>query len=168
LSKINKQWHTNIKARTISDFFNIVEKKNDEKCVLIIDEVEGINHKYFGKFLHSIRRTYHTRLEHCLKNVILVGVSNIVGIVQDNASPFNIADNLNIPYFTKDEVFELWDNTKGETGPFVLTRSFIPDILDHHLVQPGSVIGFAVETSINWISCPGREKRIGFVFTTLD
>jgi len=45
-----------------------------------------------------------------------VGVSNIVGIIQDNASPFNIADNLNVPYFTKDEVFELLGQHETETG----------------------------------------------------
>ncbi len=57
------------------------------KWVLIIDEVEGINKEYFGDFLHSIRNAYHSRENHCLKSVILVGVSNIVGIIQDNASP---------------------------------------------------------------------------------
>lgn len=35
------------------------------------------------------------RQNHCLKSVILVGVSNIIVVVSDNASLFNIADNLN-------------------------------------------------------------------------
>ncbi len=66
--------------------------------------------------MHSIRNAYHSRENHCLKSVILVGVSNIVGIIQDNASPFNIADNLNVPYFTRDEVFELLHQHEEETG----------------------------------------------------
>jgi hypothetical protein len=63
-------------------------------------EIEGLNEEIFGQFLHTIRNLYHFRDEHSLKSVILVGVSNIVGVVQDNASPFNIADNLEVPYFT--------------------------------------------------------------------
>ncbi len=35
-----------------------------------------------GEFLHSIRNAYYSRERHCLKSVLLVGVSNITGIVQ--------------------------------------------------------------------------------------
>ncbi len=78
----------------LSHIFELLQTQSQDKCVLIIDEVEGINKEYFGDFLHSIRNAYHSRENHCLKSVILVGVSNIVGVVSDNASPFNIADNL--------------------------------------------------------------------------
>ncbi len=98
---------TNYQFETIPEFFEMIQTQKQEKCVLIIDEVEGINKEYFGDFLHSICNAYHSRENHCLKSVILVGVSNIIGIVQDNASPFNIADNLNVPYFTENEVYEL-------------------------------------------------------------
>jgi hypothetical protein len=47
-----------------------------------------------------------------------VGVSNIVGVVQDNASPFNIADNLEVPYFTNEETAELLYMHEEETGQF--------------------------------------------------
>ncbi|MDV7401101.1 hypothetical protein RZS08_57315, partial [Arthrospira platensis SPKY1] len=78
--------------------------------------MEGINPEYFGTFLHSIRNVYHSRQSHGLKSVILVGVANILGVVQDNASPFNIADNLDVPYFTDQEVFELLGQHEAETG----------------------------------------------------
>lgn len=80
---------------------------NDGRYVLIIDEIDHPNPAYFGQFLHTIRNLYHSREDHGLKSVILVGVSNILGIVEDHASPFNIADNLDIPYFTREETFEL-------------------------------------------------------------
>jgi len=102
---LKKDWSENFSKLNIGDTFLKIEQINDKKCVLIIDEVEGINKKYFSDFLHSIRNTYHSRENHCLKSVILVGVSNIVGVVQDNASPFNIADNLNVPYFTQRRSF---------------------------------------------------------------
>ena len=101
--------------KDISHIFELIQSQKGNKCILIIDEVEGINPLYFGDFLHSIRNAYNSRENHCLKSVILVGVSNIVGIMQDNASPFNIADNLNVPYFTKEEVFELLHQHETET-----------------------------------------------------
>ncbi len=54
----------------ISQIFRLIAEQNKGKCVLIIDEVEGINKEYFGDFLHSIRNAYHTRENHCLKSVI--------------------------------------------------------------------------------------------------
>ncbi len=37
-------------------------------------------------------------------------------VVSDNASPFNIADNLNVPYFTDEEVYELLGQHETEIG----------------------------------------------------
>ena len=93
---------------------------------------------------HAIRNAYHTRSEHALKSVILVGVSNIVGVVKDNASPFNVTDNLNIPYFTHSETMELLNQHERETGqlfdPSVKTKiSYIT------ANQPGLVNGFAAK-----------------------
>jgi hypothetical protein len=48
--------------------------------------------------------------------VILVGVSNIVGVVRANASSFNVADNLNVWYFTNRDFFELLKQNEIETG----------------------------------------------------
>ena len=129
-------------VNNISLIFELLQNNNDGKCVLIIDEVEGINKEYFGDFLHSIRNAYHSRENHCLKSVILVGVSNIVGIVQDNASPFNIADNLNVPYFTKDEVFELLEQHETETGQ-LFDKKVKEKIYQITAGQPGLVNGFA-------------------------
>ena len=114
------------------------------KLVLIIDEVEGLNPKLFGQFLHSIRSLYHSRDKHAMKSVILVGVSNIVGVVEDYASPFNIADNINIPFFTNRETQELLGQHKQETG-----QSFAPKVMEKiseiTANQPGLVNGFAAQ-----------------------
>jgi hypothetical protein len=37
-------------------------------------------------------------------------------VVQDNASSFNIADNLSVPYFTKEETVALLELHEHETG----------------------------------------------------
>lgn len=144
--EINKFWNTNYKVTNISKLFYDIEKIKNQKCVLIIDEVEGINHEYLGDFLHSIRNAYHSRENNCLKSVILVGVSNIVGIISDNASPFNIADNLNVPYFTENEVFELLEQHETEIGQ-LFEKKVKQKIYQITVGQPGLVNGFAKKLS---------------------
>ncbi len=141
--KLFKFWNVKFKGTTIQEIFEQIENINSSnKFVLIIDEVEGINEEYFGSFLHSIRNAYHSREEHCLKSVILVGVSNIVGVVRDNASPFNIADNLNVPYFTNEEVYELLGQHERETGQ-LFDKKVKDKIIEITANQPGLVNGFA-------------------------
>ncbi|MEK7254414.1 MAG: AAA family ATPase, partial [Bacteroidota bacterium] len=106
-SQAKEQWGINLTGTTFGDFFNELQDCRGKNLVFIVDEIEGLNPDYFGQFLHTIRNLYHSRETHCLKSTILVGVTNIVGVVSDNASPFNIADNLLIPYFSEGEVRDL-------------------------------------------------------------
>ena len=142
VGELNRFWKTNFKKTNISDIFYKIEEIEDEKYVLIIDEVEGINKEYFGTFLHAIRSVYHSRETHCLKSVILVGVSNITGIVQDSASPFNIADNLLMPYFSNKETMELFAQHETETGQLFEEKVKLK-ISEITANQPGLVNGFA-------------------------
>ncbi len=141
-NKLTQQWDIPFETDTINSIFEQIENIKNEKCVLIIDEVEGINHQYFGSFLHAIRKSYHSRQSHCLKSVVLVGVSNILGVIKDNASPFNIADNLNIPYFTNEETAELLNQHERETGQ-LFDPSVVKKISYITANQPGLVNAFA-------------------------
>jgi hypothetical protein len=129
---------------TFDEFSNFLAQINDRRLVLIIDEIEGLNPAYFGQFLHTIRNLYHSRDTHCLKSVILVGVSNIIGIVKDNASPFNIAFNLLIPYFNETEVNELLNQHVTESGQ-QFEQKVIDKIFEITAGQPGLVNGFAYQ-----------------------
>ncbi|OQX78588.1 MAG: hypothetical protein B6D61_05160 [Bacteroidetes bacterium 4484_249] len=141
--ELQNYWNIDLtKERELAKIFKLITKINNQKFVLIIDEVEGINKEYFGDFLHSVRNAYHSRESHCLKSIILVGVSNIVGVVQDNASPFNISDNLNVPYFTREEVFELLHQHEEETGQ-LFEEKVKEKIYQITAGQPGLVNGFA-------------------------
>jgi hypothetical protein len=139
---LSEQWQIAFETNTLSSIFEQIETTENEKLVLIIDEVEGINPEYFGDFLHSIRKAYHSRTKHGLKSVILVGVSNIVGVVEDNASPFNIADNLNVPYFTDQETLDLLAQHETETGQ-LFDPSVKAKISEITANQPRLVNGFA-------------------------
>ena len=137
-----EHWGFSFETNSLAGVFRQIEAIKTEKLVLIIDEVEGINTEYFGDVLHSIRNAYHSRTRHGLKSVILVGVSNILGVVQDNASPFNIADNLNVPYFTDEETRDLLGQHEAETGQLFdeKVKAKISEITAN---QPGLVNGFA-------------------------
>ena len=141
---LEEAWDLDLSGLDLSQVFHKVEQVKDKKLVLIIDEVDGINPEYFGKFLHTIRNAYHTRENHGLKSVILVGVSNIVGVVKDNASPFNITDNLNVPYFTNEETAELLNQHEHETGQ-LFDPSVKKKISEITANQPGLVNGFAAQ-----------------------
>ena len=137
-----KQTGKQFSGQTLDSIFTKLEENNSDKYVWVIDEIENFNPLYFSDLLHSIRQLYHSRNQHALKSVILIGVSNILGIVQDNASPFNIADNLNVTYFTKDEVFELLHQHETETGQlFDITVK--EKIFEITAGQPGLVNSFA-------------------------
>ena len=141
---LTDQWGILFQKETLASVFEQIEGLKNEKCVLIIDEVEGINPDFFGQFLHAIRNAYHSRNNHALKSVVLVGVSNIVGVVKDNASPFNVTDNLNIPYFTDEETLELLNQHERETGQ-LFAPSVKAKISDITANQPGLVNGFAAK-----------------------
>lgn len=140
-----KQWGIEFPVfSAIEDFFNALNNLKTGRLVLIIDEIEGLNPDLFGQFLHTVRNLYHSRQEHSLKSVILVGVTNILGVVQDNASPFNIADNLDVPYFTNEETWELLGQHETETGQ--LFASDVKEKICHMTAnQPGLVNGFAFQ-----------------------
>jgi AAA-like domain len=141
---MEQAWHLDLQGLELAKVFYKIEQIQDKKLVLIVDEVEGINPEYFGQFLHTLRNAYHSREKHGLKSVILVGVSNIVGVVKDNASPFNITDNLNVPYFTNEETTELLSLHERETGQ-LFDPSVKQKISDITANQPGLVNGFAAQ-----------------------
>lgn len=150
-------WGIDFRGQNIQDIFNTIATIKDKKLVLIIDEVEGATQDYLGDLLHSIRNAYHSRQFHSLKSVILVGVSNITGIVQDNASPFNVSDNLEIPYFSKAEVFALLGQHEKETGQ-LFSEEVKEKIAYITAGQPGLVNGFGLKLTT---ACP-EKPQIGY------
>lgn len=143
-TELSRQWQLSLAVHSIQALFQYIESIKESKLVWVIDEIENYNPAFLNEFLHSIRKVYHSRQHHALKSVILVGVSNIAGIMQDNASPFNIADSLPIPYFTREETFDLLGQHEAETGQRFeeKVKAKISEITAN---QPGLVNGFAYQ-----------------------
>ncbi len=140
--KMTEAWGIEVSNSSFAAIAKAVESHKSEKMILVVDEVEGINIEYLNTFLHTIRELYHTRDSHCLKSVILVGVRNITGTMQGAVSPFNINEELEVPYFTEEEILELLAMHETETG-----QLFSPKVKERICYmtagQPGLVNGFA-------------------------
>lgn len=106
--------------------------------VLVIDEFEDIPAEVMSELLHAFRALYHKRTRHKLHSLLLVGVSTVAELVVSSASPFNIVDQLELPYFTFDEVQALIDQYVSEAGqPF--DPAVVKAIYENTRGQPGLV-----------------------------
>jgi len=113
-------------------------RDNIKQIVLVIDEFEGIPDGVLNEVMHTFRKIYHKREEHCLHSLLIVGVSTIAELVVSGASPFNIAEELQIPYFTFAEVSQLISQYVAEFGQ-IFEESVITAIYENTQGQPGLV-----------------------------
>ncbi len=106
--------------------------------VLVIDEFEDIPESVLNEVMHTFRAMYQKRYRHKLQSLILVGVSTMAELILTSASPFNVADELELPYFTLAEVEELTSQHTTETGQS-FTDEVISTIYENTQGQPGLV-----------------------------
>jgi hypothetical protein len=106
--------------------------------VLVIDEFEDVPAEVMGELMHLFRRLYQQRQYHGLQSLILVGVSTIAELVVSSASPFNVVDELRIPYFSFAEIQDLIQQYVSESGQ-VIETPVVKAIYDNTRGQPGLV-----------------------------
>lgn len=106
--------------------------------VLVIDEFEDMPDVVLSELMHAFRALYQQKQYHALHAMLLVGVSTIAELVVSSASPFNVVDELQIPYFSFVEVEALIGEYIAETGqPFA--EEVIRAIYTNTQGQPGLV-----------------------------
>jgi len=93
-----------------------------KKIVIFIDEFDGIPLNELGDFLASVRGLYQKYKKvkaKALYSIGLVGIRNITKLVVGGVSPFNIADQVNLPPFSLKNVRDLYAQYTEETNqPF--------------------------------------------------
>ncbi|MCU0284967.1 MAG: AAA-like domain-containing protein [Acidobacteria bacterium] len=93
-----------------------------KKIVILIDEFDGIPDKEIEDFLSSLRTLYlkyKPETQKALYSVGLIGIRNITKLVVGGVSPFNIADHVELPPFSLQNVHDLYAQYTGETNqPF--------------------------------------------------
>jgi hypothetical protein len=145
---LNHKLHRGLKHKTQSeviihnsislDYFFEKTSEQSKPVVLVIDEFEGIPDCVLSEVMHTFRQIYHQKEYYALHSLILVGVSTLAELVVSSASPFNIAEELQIPYFTFQEVTSLIEQYVIESGqPF--EKEVIDKIYENTNGQPGLV-----------------------------
>ncbi|UCH93160.1 MAG: ATP-binding protein, partial [Candidatus Aminicenantes bacterium] len=74
-----------------------------KKIVIFIDEFDGIPLKELGNFLTALRELYQKYKgikQKALYSIGLIGIRNITKLVVGGVSPFNIADQVDLPPFS--------------------------------------------------------------------
>jgi hypothetical protein len=98
-------------------------------------------------FLRGIRASFHTRNTHTVKSIILGSKNNIPEYPDDGGSPFNANEELEVPYFTKDEILELLEMHEIESARLGKPQVFSEKVKERIVYmtggQPGLVNGFA-------------------------
>jgi hypothetical protein len=123
----------------LSRFFKEI-RDQIKPLALFIDEFEGIPECVLSELMHAFRKMYHRKKYHSLHALSLVGVSTVAELVVSSASPFNIVDELRIPYFTCEEVQELIHQYVTESGQN-FDEKVIQAIYENTQGQPGLVCG---------------------------
>ncbi|UCH97726.1 MAG: ATP-binding protein [Candidatus Aminicenantes bacterium] len=94
-----------------------------KKIVVFIDEFDGIPLKELENFLTSLRKLYlkYKRVKQkALYSIGLVGIRNITKLIVGGVSPFNIADQVDLPPFSLKNIRDLYAQYTAETNqPFI-------------------------------------------------
>ena len=133
------------------DMREFFEGIQPQSIVLVIDEFEGIPDVVLSEIMHAFRQMYHQKEDHALHSLLLVGVSTIAELVTACASPFNVAEELKVSYFTQAEVNQLIEQYVVESGQ-KFEDKVIRAIYDNTKGQPGLVCALAahlLKTVIN-------------------
>ncbi len=143
---------------------NFFEEIPHKSLVLVIDEFEGIPDVVLSEMMHAFRKMYHQKEDHALHSLFLIGVSTLAELVTSGASPFNIAEELQISYFTQSEVNLLIEQYVSESG-----QQFDPQVIkaiyDNTKGQPGLVCALAADMLKK---VTNRTVNMADFFVTLD
>jgi len=109
-----------------------------KKIVIFIDEFDGIPLSELENFLTTIRQLYikYKKVEQkALYSIGLIGIRNITKLIVGGVSPFNIADQVDMPPFSLKNVNDLYSQYTRETNqPF--TREAVKKVYEETGGQP--------------------------------
>jgi hypothetical protein len=125
-----------------ADFYSLFDSLNRiitrKKIVIFIDEFDGIPLDEIEIFLSTLRKLYQDYKEQkdkALYSIGLVGIRNITQLVVGGVSPFNIADHVEIPPFTMQNIRDLYQQYTQETNqPF--SEEAVQEIFEQTQGQP--------------------------------
>lgn len=106
-------------------FRSLARLLSPQRCIIIIDEFDGIPQAALSDFLHTLRHIYIAGKPRCPHSVGIIGVKSIAQLNYDRSiSPFNIQDDFHLPNFTLEQVQELLEQYTAEVG-----QAFLPEVI---------------------------------------
>ncbi|KPA10490.1 ATPase domain protein, prokaryote domain protein [Candidatus Magnetomorum sp. HK-1] len=113
----------------------------DRHLIILIDEFDKLPPQIIDFMVSLFREMYLKRNNYNLHGLALVGVRSVLGVDSDRGSPFNIQRSLHVENLTLDEVREMYNQYKQESG-----QKIDSDIVDkiYYITngQPGLVSWF--------------------------
>jgi hypothetical protein len=169
---LNNQLHQELAEHQIKltiqnpvELVEFFEQFKNQSIVLVIDEFEGIPNSVLSEVMHAFRQMYHRKQYHALHSLILVGVSTIAELVISSASPFNVAEELKVSYFSQAEVNLLFEQYMLESEQQI-ESGVIKAIYDNTKGQPGLVCALAAHLVEN--IAPNKTVTMADFFETLN
>jgi hypothetical protein len=148
---------------TMLDFDRLmwdIYQQTQKKMLLVIDDFDDLPENLLDQTLHVFRKMYHFRDRQSLHALIVVGVRNLCGVVPKTGSPFNIADDFELPYFSQAEVANLIEQYEQESGqPF--QREVVDKIYEITRGHPCLVNALCKELVDTY--CVDRSKPVDIV-----
>lgn len=136
------------------------------RIVLVIDEFEDVPESVMSELLHAFRKMYHQKEYYALHALALVGVGSLAELVVSSSSPFNIVDELQIPYFSQNEVEHLIQQYVADSG-----QRFEADVIQaiYHNTQgqPGLVCALCHHLVNVTAPLPSQPVSIDAFYKTL-
>jgi len=137
--------------------FSKNKKFFDRPVILIIDEFDSLPTKVIDNLVRLFRNIYHYRETFNLHSLALIGVRAVLGIESERGSPFNIQRSLHVPNLTKDEVSDLFEQYRKESGQKV-DPVVVEKVYEVTRGQPGLVSWFGELLTEKFN--PGKDKSI--------
>ncbi|MGD2092831.1 MAG: AAA-like domain-containing protein [Candidatus Aminicenantes bacterium] len=122
-----------------------------KKIVIFIDEFDGIPRNELENFLTTLRELYikyKTVKQKALYSIGLIGIRNITKLIVGGVSPFNIADQVELPPFSLKNVRDLYSQYSKETNqPF--SQEAVKKVYEETAGQPWLVNRLGTILTVN-------------------
>jgi hypothetical protein len=106
--------------------------------ILFIDEFDSLPSPIIDRLVTLFRDVYLNRNNYLLNGLALIGVKAVLGVDSLRGSPFNIQRSLHVENFLPEEVAELFDQYRTESGQ-VVDADVVQSVFDATNGQPGLV-----------------------------
>jgi hypothetical protein len=118
--------------------FHVTKGVFDKPLILFIDEFDSLPSGVIDRVVALFRDMYLNGSNYCLHGLALIGVKAVLGVDSLRGSPFNIQRSLHVENFLPEEVADLFDQYRRESGQAV-DADVVQSVFDATNGQPGLV-----------------------------